>query len=99
MPAWLTIVLAVVGVLAPLVIWPLRIGKSLQKLDSVQEDVAELKALMPDCQKERRAQENELHGRVTEIAKVQAANVARTDGVINRVERVEKKVFNGSALA
>ena len=96
MPVWLTITLAVIGVLGPLIIWPLRIGKSLQKLDSLQEDVAEIKASIPTCQKERRAHEAELHGRVTALATAQAAQDERTKGLIKGLHRVEKKV-NGYA--
>lgn len=96
MPVWLTIALAVIGVLGPLIIWPLRIGKSLQKLDSLQEDVAEIKASIPACQHERRAQEAGLHGRVTALATAQAAQDERTRGLIEGLHRVEKKV-NGHA--
>ena len=90
MPVWLTIALAVIGVLGPLIIWPLRIGKSLQKLDSLQEDVAESKASIPACQHERRTQEAGLHGRVTALATAQAAQDERSNGLAERVGRIER---------
>lgn len=100
MPAWLSIILALIGVIVPVGVLlgsAMRHGKTLQKIEVIQEDVAEIKANMPTCQNERRRSESELHSRITEVAKTQAAHVARTDGLNGRIERVEKKVFNGHA--
>ncbi len=102
MPQWLTISLAIVGVMGPmgtLLVLAVRHGKALQKVEALQEDVQEIKASIPTCQKERRAQESELHSRVTEVVKHQAAHVERTGGIADRLQRVEKKVLNGHAHA
>jgi hypothetical protein len=100
MPAWLSIILALIGVLVPtgtLIVLAVRHGQAVQKVADLQEDVAEIRASMPTCQNERRRNESELHSRITEVAKTQAAHVARTDGLDGRVGRIEKKVFNGSS--
>ncbi len=102
MPVWLNISLALIGVLFPLgtlLVLAVRYGEALQKVDSLQEDMAEIKAVIPSCQKERREKEAELHGRITTIATGQAAHAERSKGLTGRLERVEKKVLNGYASA
>ena len=102
MPDWPSFILAAIGVIFPtgtFIVLAVKYGRTVQKVDGLEEGVQEIKAHIAPCQKELRDRDNELHSRVTEIAKIQAAHVERTDGITDRVVRIEKKVFNGTAHA
>jgi hypothetical protein len=99
MPVWLNISLALISVIFPvgtLLVLAVRYGKAMQKVDSLQEDVAEIKVAIPACQRERRSNEKELHGRITNVANDQAAQNERTKALAEGLQWVRGKV-NGNA--